>query len=98
MTNTSTKTEATTEATAGTPWERAARQHEKPPLERQDARPNNESDPSGSERTDAAIASGPNRPALRPAAAAEGMGSGSTTHRSTQVAEGEHRKESAKRN
>ena len=98
MTNTSTKTKATTEATAGTPWERAASQHGKPPQERQDAPHNNESDPSGSEQTDTAIASEPNRPALRPAAPAEGIGGGPTTHRSTQVAEGEHRKESAQRN
>ncbi len=94
MTNTITKTEAT----AGTPWERAANRHEKPPHERQKARPENGSGPPGGERTDAAIASGPNRPALRPAAPAEGLASRPSPHRSTQVAEGEHRKENAKRN
>ncbi len=98
MTNTNTRTEATTEATAGTLWERAASQHEKPTRERQDTRPNNESAPSGSEQTETAIASEPKRPALRLAAPAEGIRGGPTTHRSAQVAEGEHRKESAKRN
>ncbi len=93
MTNTITKTEAT----AGTPWERAASRHGKPPQERQKAAPDNGSAPPGSEQAHTAIASGPNRPALRPAAPAEEVASGPSPHRSTQVAEGEHRKENAKR-
>ena len=91
-------TEASAKTSAGKPWERAPRHHEKTPRGSQQASPTVKSRPLGSYDADPAIASGPNRLAIRPAAPAERAGGGPRAARATQVVEGEHRKESAKRN
>jgi len=89
-------TETSRRRSAATSRERAPRHDENTPRERQGARPECRSGPSGSEDTHAATVSGPNRAAIRPAAPAEQVGGGPRSRRTTQVVDGEHRKESAK--
>ena len=96
MTNKATKASAQTRA--GTPRERAPQSLEKPPKRDREPSQKSRGKPGGSDRSKSARECRPNRPAIRPAAAEKRPRGGPRSPDVTQVIEGEHRKESAKRN